>query len=225
MAINADGMIAGVGSSKDILAAFPEAKVVDLAGRMVLPGFQDVHLHAVEAGISADFCTMPQFGSTATFRAALEDCAGQWGAGEWVLGAGVNMAGLLDSVADPLALIDAALPDRPAIVIDDIGHGAWANSHALAAAGLDRLNEDPPGGVLVRGANGRMSGVVLESLSQTLLDAALPPTEANLAHAYDSLSGAMKVLSANGITTVSDAGGYCRAITNPFGQWPNGMVS
>jgi len=212
VAINPAGVIAGVGSTKDVLAAFPDADVVDLKRRMVLPGFQDVHLHAVEAGISASFCEMPQFGDAATFEAALGECAVHRDGGEWIMGAGVNMTGLLDSVADPLALIDAAVPDRPAVIIDDIGHGAWANSRALAAAGFDRLTEDPAGGLLVRGADGQLSGVVLESLSQTLVDMAQQPTDANLAFAYESLAGAMKVLSANGITTVSDAGGY----------WPRG---
>ena len=213
VAIDEEGVILAVGSAREVLAeAGSDAAVIDLAGRMLLPGFQDAHLHAVEAGITATYCPMPQFGSEAMFEAALEDCALEQGERPWVMGAGVNMIGLLEAVADPLALIDAVIPDRPAIVIDDLGHGAWANSPALRAAGIDRLEEDPPGGIVMRLDDGRLSGVVLESLGQTLIDAAQPPSQANLDFAYDSLMGALEILAENGITTVSDAGGY----------WPRG---
>lgn len=212
MAIDAEGVISAVGSNADILERFGDADKVDLGGRMVLPGFQDVHLHAVEAGISAEFCDMPQFGGEEDYAAALKACRLARQEPGWIMGAGVNMSGLLESVADPLALIDAAIPDKPAIIIDDIGHGAWANSPALKAAGLDRVTRDPGGGMLVRLADGSLSGVVLESLGQTLIDVAQPPTESGIARAVDSLAAAMEILAENGITSISDAGGY----------WPRG---
>lgn len=212
IAIDADGIIAAAGSATDVRAALPDALEIDLGGRMVLPGFQDVHLHAVEAGITATFCQMPQFGSRAELSEILTECRQSWAGGDWIMGAGVNMFGLLETVDDPLALIDATIPDRPAIVIDDLGHGAWANSRAMAEAGLARMSTDPAGGALVRQANGRLSGVVLESLSQTLIDAAQRPTPSNTDFAYESLAGAMATLAQNGITSVSDAGGY----------WPRG---
>lgn len=212
MAIDAEGVISAVGSNAEILERFGDAVEVDLGGRMILPGFQDVHLHAVEAGISAQFCDMPQFGGEEDYAAALRDCRLARREFGWIMGAGVNMSGLLESVADPLALIDAAIPDKPAIITDDIGHGAWANSPALKAAGLDRVARDPGGGLLVRLADGSLSGVVLESLGQTLIDVAQPPTESGIARAVDSLAAAMDILAENGITSISDAGGY----------WPRG---
>lgn len=213
VAIDEDGIIRAVGSAESVLSDYgDQADVIDLEGRMVLPGFQDVHLHAVEAGISATYCLMPQFGSETDFDAALHGCAEEQQGRPWIMGAGVNMAGLLESVSNPLALIDAAIPNGPAIVIDDFGHGAWANSQALAAAGLDNPDEDRAGGIVIRLDDGRHSGVVLESLGQTLVDAAQPATEDNIRFAYESLLGAMETLAENGITTVSDAGGY----------WPRG---
>lgn len=212
MAIDAGGVIRAVGSKDDILGRFQDAVEIDLGGRMILPGFQDVHLHAVEAGISAGFCDMPQFGNEADFAAALQDCRPTRQENGWVMGAGVNMSGLLDSVSNPLALIDAAVPDHPAIIIDDIGHGAWANSQALMAAGIDNQTRDPDGGMLIRLDGGNLSGVVLESLGQTLLDVAQQPTASGIALAVDSLAGAMEILAENGVTAISDAGGY----------WPRG---
>ena len=210
--VDGNGVIQGVGTSSDLLKAHPTASVVDLGGQLVLPGFQDVHMHAIEAGISDSYCEMPQFGSVDDFVDALDFCVADWDGGEWIMGAGVNMTSLLGTVSDPLALIDEMIPDRPALIIDDIGHGAWANSLALEAAGLDLLTQDPPGGILVRLADGRLSGVVLESLSQTLIDASQPARNEHLDFAYNSLIEAMDVLASNGITTISDAGGY----------WPRG---
>ncbi|MGI9499230.1 MAG: amidohydrolase family protein [Geminicoccaceae bacterium] len=71
VAIDRNGIIAAVGTAVGVLQSFPDADVVDLDGRMVLPGFHDVHLHAIEAGISATYCEMPQFG----------DCAATWDGG------------------------------------------------------------------------------------------------------------------------------------------------
>ena len=210
LAIDDTGVILAVGSNETIISQFGEG--LDLEGRMVLPGFQDVHLHAVEAGITANFCLLPQFGSGEDYALTLADCAEEQADRAWVIGAGVNMTALLDSLGDPLALIDAAIGDRPAVILDDLGHGAWANSLALAAAGFDRLEKDPQGGILVRQSDGSLTGVVLESLSQTLLDTSQPPTADNLDFALGSLTAAMKTLAANGITSISDAGGY----------WPRG---
>ena len=212
LVIDPEGLIAGVGTHADMRKSFPNAIEVDLEGQMVLPGFHDVHLHAIEAGISSSYCDMPQFGTEDTYAEALEVCYEDWEGGEWIMGAGVNMTNLLGTVADPLALIDDIIPNRPSIIIDDIGHGAWANSLALESAGLDLLTEDPSGGMLIRQADGRLSGVVLESLSQTLVDAARPARDEHFDFAYNSLLSALDELAANGITSVSDAGGY----------WPRG---
>ncbi|MEM7396555.1 MAG: amidohydrolase family protein, partial [Verrucomicrobiota bacterium] len=175
-----NGNIAFVGSNEhaeDLIGQ--QTSLIDAGGRVVLPGLHDAHLHVIEAGINADLCLLPQFGSAAQYRTALRQClAGQPGTG-WVFGAGVNMDNLLNTVASPLDLIDDEIPDRPAVIIDDLGHGAWANRLALAAVGFDLLTNDPPGGILDVDNMGNLSGVVFESAGQTLVDAAFPPTAAN----------------------------------------------
>lgn len=210
VAVDAEGVILAVGTNDEITGTY--GRGIDLSGHMVLPGFQDAHLHAVEAGITAQFCLLPQFGAAADYAEALRACAAEQPDRPWVTGAGVNMVALLDSVDDPLGLIDAAIPDRPVVVLDDLGHGAWGNSLAMAAAGFDALPDDPQGGILIRAEDGSLSGVVLESASQTLLDASQPPTAENLDFALSSLADAMATLAENGITSISDAGGY----------WPRG---
>ncbi|QDI77336.1 MULTISPECIES: amidohydrolase [Leisingera] len=213
LSIGEDGKISAVGSEAEVLAAAGEgAEIVDLGGRMVLPGFQDIHLHAVEAGVNAVLCPFEPFDTLAGYKATVRDCAGKGGTGAWVLGAGLNMVNLLELHPNPVEVLDALSPDRPVMILDDIGHGAWANSLALQAAGYDTAEDAANGNIILRGAGGRPNGVVLENAPHNLRTLAFPPTQENLDFAYDSLLNAAAELNANGITSISDAGGY----------WPQG---
>ncbi|UWQ27754.1 amidohydrolase [Leisingera sp. M523] len=213
LAIDEDGIITAVGSEAEVLAAAGEdSEIVDLGGRMVLPGFQDIHLHAVEAGVNAVLCPFEAFDTLAGYRATVRDCAENGETGAWVLGAGVNMVSLLELHSNPVTVLDEISPDRPVMILDDIGHGAWANSLALQAAGYDTAEDAANGNIILRGDDGRPNGVVQENAPHNLRTLAFPPTQENLDFAYDSLLNAAAELNANGITSISDAGGY----------WPQG---
>ena len=213
LAMDADGVIIAVGNTADVLAAAgPVASVTDLDGRMVLPGFQDVHVHALEAGINADLCLFEAFDTLQGHKRNAQHCAETTPAGAWVLGANVNMFALLEWHPRPVEVLDAVIPDRPALILDDIGHGAWVNSAALARAGFDTAPDAENGNIILRSADGRPNGVVLENAQQALRTLAFAPTPDMLDFAYESLIDASYELSANGITSVSDAGGY----------WPQG---
>lgn len=213
LSIDEDGKIAAVGRETEVLAAAGEgAEIVDLGGRMVLPGFQDTHLHAVEAGMNAVLCPFEPFDTLEGYKATVRDCAGNDETGAWVLGAGVNMVNLLELHPNPVEVLDELSPGRPVMILDDIGHGAWANSSALQAAGYDKAEDAANGNIILRGPGGRPNGVVLENAPHNLRTLAFPPTQDNLEFAYDSLLNAAVELNANGITSVSDAGGY----------WPQG---
>ena len=80
---------------------------------------------------------------------------------------------------------------------------------AFEAVGYDTFEGDPPGGILVRDSeSGALTGVVLENAQQALRTASLPPTAENIDLAYQGLLTGLKTISENGITSVSDAGGY-----------------
>ncbi|SLN69833.1 N-substituted formamide deformylase precursor [Roseovarius albus] len=213
IAIDENGIITAVGTQSSVFATVgTDAKIVDLGGRMVLPGFQDVHLHAVEAGVNAVLCLFEPFDDLNGYRQSVMDCAEDSETGDWVLAAGVNMTALLDLHPNPVEVLDEVVPDRPVLILDDIGHGAWANSKALQAAGYDTAPDAPNGNIILRNQAGTPNGVVLENAPNNLRTLAFPPTEENLNFAYDSLLSATAELNANGITSVSDAGGY----------WPQG---
>ncbi|WP_298916855.1 amidohydrolase [uncultured Roseobacter sp.] len=213
VAIDADGFIVAVGSATEVIAqAGPQADVVDLAGKMVLPGFQDIHVHAAEAGINAVLCPFEAFDDLEGHIASVTECTKNGETGPWVLGANVNMVNLLELHDNPVAVLDVVVPDRPVLILDDIGHGAWANSRALEAVGYDRAVDQNNGNIILRNAAGTPNGIVLENAPHNLRSAAFPPTQGNLDFAYDSLLDAAAELNRNGITSVSDAGGY----------WPQG---
>ncbi|WP_419903090.1 amidohydrolase [Kiloniella sp.] len=208
------GVITAVGQEDKLRnLAEDNYKIVDLGGRMLLPGFQDPHLHALEAGINETACFLPAEGTANTYREEIGYCLKDQGNAAWFLGAGVSMPELLETVDSPMALLDQLIPDRPAVILDNLGHGAWANSKAMQAVGYLDLKADPPGGIIDRDPySGDLTGVVFENAQQKLRNAALPPTKENIEFAYRSLLSALNVLAENGITTVSDAGGY----------WPRG---
>lgn len=202
-------MIIAVGSLTDVMSTAGEgAAQHDLGGALVLPGFQDTHLHAVEAGINADRCLLTEFGTRAQYQNEITDCAVDQAADDWFIGAGVSMPDLLALEPNPAAFLDGLVPDKPALILDNLGHGAWANTQALQAVGFDTMVGDPQGGLIDRMGSGAPSGVVYENAQQVLRTAALPPTPENLEMNFQALRNALTTLAENGITTVSDAGGY-----------------
>ncbi len=214
LAIDAKGIIVAVGKEADVLAkAGADARVIDLGGKAVLPGFQDAHVHLIEAGVNEILCEFEPFATLKQTREAIEACDAE-SEGEWVLGSGVGMPHLLDQTDNPVAVLDELVPDRPALILDDIGHAAWANSMALEAVGYDTIEGNPPGGIILRNADGKPNGIVLENAQQKLRNLAFPDTPENEAFAYESMLPTLKTFAENGITTVSDAGGF----------WPQGHV-
>ena len=216
-----DGVIVAVGSEEDAFAAVGEsAAVIDLDGTMLMPGFQDMHLHAIEAGMNETECFFEPLMEPEEYVEEVIYCAEEIQPdSEWVRGTGVNMANLLTYDGFPIDLLDEAVSERPVLILDDVGHGAWANTLAMQAVGYDKLTENPPGGIVDRDPEtGELTGVVLENAQQKLRTASLAPTEANLQLGYDGLLRALKILGENGITTVSDAGGYWTRGNNEIWQ-------
>ncbi len=120
-----DGKILAVGAKKEVMKrAGSNARVLDLKGRLVMPGFQDTHLHALEAGMNEKQFYFPPKASLASYERLARKCAKQQRGASWVLGAGVSVIDLLEREELPVDVLDRAVPDRPALILDDLGHGA-----------------------------------------------------------------------------------------------------
>ena len=140
----------------------PETEVVDLAGRMVLPGFQDGHVHLVAGGVELGECTLFSLGAGA-MADSIRACAAARPDAPWVRGAGWELTAFPG--ANPSkGLLDSLVPDRPALFDAADGHSAWANSRALALAGISRDTPDPPDGRIEREPRtGEPSGTLREN--------------------------------------------------------------
>jgi predicted amidohydrolase YtcJ len=146
-------------------AAGSGAREVDLDGRTVLPGFIEPHMHfALMAGLGH----LPDIGpfQQPTFDDALDaiteirEEAARVGPDEWVMGRQFDPI-LLEPPRDLTTRgLDPVVPDRPAFFLNASGHIAYVNSRLLAAAGIDRTVEDPPGGEYGRYADGELNGVL-----------------------------------------------------------------
>ena len=141
-----DGRITAVGSDADVLAhAGPHAEVVDLGGRMLLPGFQDAHCHPPVSGLEMLRCNLSDVWDPDGYHAIIAAYARSHPDAPWILGGGWYMAAFPGGTPTT-EVLDDMVPDRPAFLANRDGHGAWVNSRALELAGITRDTPDPATG-------------------------------------------------------------------------------
>jgi hypothetical protein len=177
-------------------------EVVDLGGRMVLPGFQDGHVHLLAGGVELGECTLFTLESARGISDSIKACAAARPKAPWVRGAGWELTVFPD--ANPSsAFLDHLVRDRPAIFHAADGHSAWANSKALELAGITRATPDPPYGRIERDPRtGEPSGTLRESAID-LVSRLLPErTDAELSA---GLERAQRLANEAGITSVLEA--------------------
>jgi len=194
--------ILATGSDADMRAlAGPKTLIVDLGGRVVLPGLIDAHIHPAQSAQDLDKCDLHdhQLGA-AEVRAEVAHCmtARQFGRNEWFEVVQVNAASLVLSRAD----LDAMRTDGPLVLESADGHSVWGNSAALAAAHIDRNTPDPPGGRIERDPQGEPTGA-LRDAAEDRLSAAIPTSPITVQ--AERLERAFALMSATGLTSVQDA--------------------
>ncbi len=206
----AGGRIVLVGTDDEVRETVgPHTEVVDVRGGLVLPAFQDAHAHPLAAGVDMLRCDLTDARSAEDTVARIAAYAGERPDLPWVLGSGWSMAHFPGGTPTREAL-DAVVRDRPALLSNRDGHGAWANSRALELAGLTAATPDPPDGRIERDPTGAPSGTLHEGAVALVERLAPLPTPA------DQLAGllaAQQVMFSYGITAWQDA-----AVGALFGQ-------
>jgi predicted amidohydrolase YtcJ len=205
-----DGRIAAVGPAGPVRAAAgPDAQVVRLDGATVLPGLIDAHCHVSDVGYlaaGAD-CRQPSAPDIPAIQARLRDAASRTPPGAWVTGSGYVEYQLREGRHPTRADLDAAVPDRPAVLYHTSLHACVLNSAALAEAGLADGQPDPPGGALGRDAAGRLDGVLYEGPMFALFEHNVRVDLARMSAAQQA--GLMQVagqhFAALGVTAACDA--------------------
>ncbi|WP_406412178.1 amidohydrolase [Streptomyces sp. NBC_01614] len=193
--------ITAVGREEVHDLAGPRTQVVDLAGRLLLPGFQDAHVHPVPAGLELTQCDLTGAKTADETLAAVRAYADAHPEREWITGGGWSMEAF-EGGTPTKELLDAVAPDRPVYLPNRDHHGAWVNSRALALAGITRDTPDPADGRIDRDASGEPSGTLQEGAMQ-LVGRLTPP--ATPADRVAALLHAQRHLHALGITAWQDA--------------------
>ncbi len=169
-----DGRIVAVGSVDELASLVaPVTEVVDLAGRALLPGLIDPHMHSAMVVLDdwVDVSPMATPTADAVLRALRQAAPASTG---WVLAQRFDPSITEGHPRLDREALDTIAPDRPVLVLESNGHVAHANSAALAAAGLDRHSPDPPAGRYVRDPSGELTGRLEESSALAAFASGLP---------------------------------------------------
>jgi hypothetical protein len=138
-------------------------RVLALGGRMLLPGFQDAHVHLMSGGLELLACDLNESANAEEMLARIRACAERRPGRDWLLGGGWDLP-LFPGGNPGRELLDAIDAERPMHFDSADGHTSWVNSRALALAGVDRRTPDPPGGRIERDpATGEPTGTLRES--------------------------------------------------------------
>ena len=167
--------IVSVGSNADVETwRGASTRVIDAAGKLVLPGFNDAHVHFVSGGSQLDRVQLNDATSGEEFARRIGERAKKTPKAEWILGGDWDETKWSPPRLPTKELIDPVAGVVPVFVSRYDGHMALANSLALRLAGITAQTPDPPGGAIVRDAQGNPTGA-LKDAAMDYLDKVIPP--------------------------------------------------
>ena len=202
VAISGNRIIA-VGTTKEIRKlAGAKTRVIDAQGQLVLPGFNDAHVHFLSGGFQLSSVDLRDASSQQEFAERIRAFADKLPPGRWITGGDWDHERWPDAKLPTKELIDRFTPNTPVFVNRLDGHMALANSLALKLANVARQTLDPPGGVIVRDPKTGEPTGVLKDAAQSFVWKVFPPPsfEEKLAAARAATNHAASV----GVTSVQD---------------------
>ena len=195
--------IVAIGSTNEIKSlAGPSTRVIDAHGRLVLPGFNDSHVHFMSGGFQLSSVDLRDANTPQEFAERIRDFAAKIPKGRWITGGDWDHERWPEAKLPAKELIDRYTPDIPVFVNRLDGHMALANSVALKLAGVTRETKDPDGGVIVRDPKTGEPTGVLKDAAQSFVWKVIPPAtfEERLAAAKAATNHAASL----GVTSVQD---------------------
>src|SRR2546421_2458726 len=195
--------IAAVGSTADIRKlAGNSTKVINAKGQLVLPGFNDAHVHFMSGGFQLSSVDLRDANTQQEIAERIRDFAAKLPKGRWITGGAWDHERWPDAKLPAKELIDRYTPDTPVFVNRQDGHMALANSLALKLAGVTRETTDPPGGVVVRDSKTGEPTGILKDAAQSFVWKVIPAAsfEEKLAAARAATNHAASL----GVTSVQD---------------------
>jgi hypothetical protein len=204
-AVAIDGeRIVAVGTNQEIGARYTGARTIDLAGRLVTPGFNDAHIHFVGGGLSLLRVQLLGAPTLAEAKRRIAEKVKELPPGAWILGRGWDhtlWGGQWPTKAD----LDEVAPHNPVFVQRVDGHVSWANSLALQKANVTRDSKAPEGGEILHDAQGEPTGILKETAAGLVGRVVPDPSRAERMQAIERALGEARRY---GITSIQDNSGY-----------------
>jgi predicted amidohydrolase YtcJ len=201
-----DGKIIAVGDEQTIFKVRSAATtVIEAGGHLVLPGFVDCHVHFIGGSLGLGRVNLAGAKNYSDIQQRLRDYAAKHPGKDWVLGRGWNYAMFGSETLPDKKYLDEIFPDRPVLLAGYDGHTYWANSKALALAGITNGTPDPANGAIVRDPKTHEATGALKEAAHGLVDRVVPKPsrDENLA----ALRAGIKWANEHGLTRVHSAGG------------------
>jgi predicted amidohydrolase YtcJ len=196
------GRVRAVGPDQEIREyADPSAEVVDLAGGLVLPGFQDAHVHPVQGGLERGRCDLSTLDSRDDYLSTIKTYAEANPDRLWICGGGWALS-VFGPTGPSATDLDRVVADRPVFLPNRDHHGAWVNSRALQLAGIDERTPDPVDGRIERDEKGTPTGTLHEG-AMSLVEGLITTTTDD--EYYAAFLLAQDYLHSLGITAWQDA--------------------
>jgi predicted amidohydrolase YtcJ len=194
--------IVSVGSNQDVDTwRGGNTKTIDAAGKRLVPGFDDAHVHFMSGGSQLDNVQLNDATSPQEFARRIAERAAKTSKGEWLLGGDWDETKWSPAQLPTKELIDSLTLETPTAASRYDGHMILANSLALKAAGITAQTPDPPGGVIVHDAQGNPTGALMDAAADLVFKVIPQPTHAQRRHAIERALGHA---ASFGVTSVQD---------------------
>jgi predicted amidohydrolase YtcJ len=199
-----DGRFLAVGSNEEMAGRVgPNTQVIELAGKTVVPGLIDTHLHQLLAGLNGPAVQLLGARSIADVQKAVAERVARTEPGRWVTASSGWHESILEEGRMPTRHeLDPVSPNNP-VFIPRGGHVVTVNSKALEAAGITKDTPNPDGGIIVRDEKGEATGMLLQNAANLVRRVVPPPQPASMP---DLLKAAMRELNSYGIVGVVEPG-------------------
>src|SRR5258708_2091593 len=196
--------IVAVGSDKEMEAyRGSSTRMIDAEGHLLLPGFEDCHIHFMDGSLGLNQVDLNGASTVAEIQNRVKQYAASHVKEPWITGMGWTYPTFGPSAMPDKKILDEVISDRPVYLVAFDGHSSWANSKAVAMAGITKETRDPPNGKMVRDARGEATGALKESAGDLVANLMPKPTrEQRLAALRAGIHEANKF----GLTRVHSAG-------------------
>jgi predicted amidohydrolase YtcJ len=201
MAVLRDRIVA-VGSAAEVDSWHgPQTRIIDAQGKLLLPGFNDAHVHFVDGGDHLQGVQLKDAASPQEFVSKIAARAKTAAKGDWITGGDWDEQKWTPAELPTKELVDAVTPNIPVWVNRHDGHESLANSVTLRLAGITEKTPDPPGGQILHDAQGNPTGILRDS-AQDLVEKIRPPMSRE--HRLRAIRRALEHAASLGVTSVQD---------------------